>query len=52
MVGVSRLPFRNDAVGPLRVFLGDRASVLPMHGGNKQLGKGLMESIKKQLGLK
>ena len=44
--------FETTQSGHLRVFLGDRASVLPMHGGNKQLGKGLMESIKKQLGLK
>ncbi len=31
---------------------GTRAAVLPMHGGKKQLGKGLMKAIKKQLGLK
>ena len=34
------------------MFLGDRFSVLPMHGSNQELGKGLVESIKKQLGLK
>lgn len=27
-------------------------SVLPMHGSNQDLGKGLVEKIKKQLGLK
>ena len=38
--------------GHLTVRLGDRKSELPMHGGNKQLGKGLIEKIKKDLGLK
>jgi mRNA interferase HicA len=33
-----------------RVLLNGKASILPMH--NKDLGKGLVESIKKQLGLK
>jgi mRNA interferase HicA len=28
-----------------------RTSVLPQHGGSKQLGTGLMRSIKKQLGI-
>lgn len=32
--------------------LGDRVSVVPTHGGRKQLGTGLMNAIKKQLGLK
>ena len=32
--------------------LGTRKSIVPTHGGKKQLGKGLMESIKKDLGLK
>jgi mRNA interferase HicA len=32
------------------VELNGRKSILPMH--NKDLGKGLVESIKKQLGLK
>jgi mRNA interferase HicA len=32
--------------------LGDRKSELPMHGGNKELGKGLVAKIKKDLGLK
>ena len=38
--------------GHLIVSLGDRKSELPMHGGNKQLGKGLMQKVKKDLGLK
>lgn len=38
--------------GHLIVRLGDRKSELPAHGGNKQLGTGLMEKIKKDLGLK
>ena len=38
--------------GHLKVFLGDNASVLPMHGSNKEIGKGLEHRIKKDLGLK
>jgi len=34
----------------LRLYYQDRISVLPMH--SKDLGKGLVETIKKQLGLK
>lgn len=34
----------------LRVYLNGRQSVLPMH--NAELKKGLVEAIKKQLGLK
>jgi mRNA interferase HicA len=34
----------------LRVELQGRVSILPMH--SKELGKGLVEAIKKQLGLK
>ncbi len=44
--------FKPGKGGHLRVFLGDRISVLPMHGSNQELGKGLVEAIKKQLGLK
>ena len=36
--------------GHLKVFLKDRQSVLPMHSG--ELKTGLVEGIKKQLGLK
>jgi mRNA interferase HicA len=38
--------------GHLIVRRGDKISVLPMHGSRKELGKGLVESIKKDLGLK
>jgi mRNA interferase HicA len=31
---------------------GDKTSVLPMHGGRKQLGKGLWSKILRDLGLK
>jgi mRNA interferase HicA len=34
----------------LKLYFGDRTSVLPLH--SKELGKGLVETIKKQLGLK
>jgi len=34
----------------LKVFLNGKTSILPMH--NKELGTGLVHSIKKQLGLK
>ena len=35
----------------LKVYLGDKQSVIPMHGGSRQLRKGLTIAIKKQLGL-
>lgn len=35
----------------LKVRLGGRAAILPMHG-KKELGKGLENAIRKQLGLK
>ncbi len=38
--------------GHLIVKLGDKRSELPMHGGSKQLGVGLMNKIKKDLELK
>jgi len=34
----------------LKLFLSGRRSILPVH--DKELGKGLVETIKKQLGLK
>ena len=37
--------------GHLLVELNGRKSVLPMHGGSKELGKGLWRAILKQLGL-
>jgi len=38
--------------GHLIVRRGDRISTLPMHGKQKELGTGLVERIKKDLGLK
>ena len=38
--------------GHLTVRRGDRKSQLPMHGGGKQLGTGLVNKILKDLGLK
>lgn len=38
--------------GHLVVRLGNRKTDLPMHGGGKQLGTGLVNKIKKDLGLK
>jgi mRNA interferase HicA len=38
--------------GHLIVRLGNRKSDLPMHGGGKELGTGLVNKIKKDLGLK
>jgi mRNA interferase HicA len=37
--------------GHIVVILGDRISTLPMHGKGKELGKGLVQRIKKDLGL-
>ena len=38
--------------GHIIVRRGDRKTELPMHGGRKELGTGLVNAIKKQLGLK
>jgi mRNA interferase HicA len=38
--------------GHLKVFLGKKASILPMYGSSKEIGKGLEHRIKKDLGLK
>jgi len=38
--------------GHLKVTRGSRVSYIPMHGSGKELGKGLVESVKKDLGLK
>ena len=43
---------KRSGSGHLTVRRGERKSELPMHGGKKQLGKGLVEKIKKDLGLK
>jgi mRNA interferase HicA len=42
--------FASGKGGHLKVYVGDRRSVLPMH--SKELKKGTVEAIKKQLGLK
>lgn len=38
--------------GHLTVRRGDKVSDLPIHGKQKELGTGLVQAIKKQLGLK
>lgn len=38
--------------GHMTAIRGERRSIIPMHGSRKELGKGLMEKIKKDLGLK
>ena len=38
--------------GHLTIVLNDKKSQLPMHGGSKELGPGLVAKIKKDLGLK
>jgi mRNA interferase HicA len=38
--------------GHVTVRRGDRVSQLPMHGSHKELGKGLVNKILKDLGLK
>ena len=43
---------RKSGSGHIIVRRGDRKSELPMHGGRKELGTGLVNAIKKQLGLK
>lgn len=37
--------------GHLKVVRAGRVSYIPMHGSNGELGKGLVERIKKDLGL-
>lgn len=37
--------------GHVALKRGERRSVMPTHGGRKQLGKGLIAKIKKDLGL-
>ena len=38
--------------GHMTVRLGDKKTQLPVHGAGKELGTGLVNSIKKDLGLK
>ena len=42
---------RQGGSGHLTVRLGDRTSQLPMHGGGKELGRGLVAKIKNDLRL-
>jgi mRNA interferase HicA len=44
--------FEPGKVGHLIVRLGDKMSVLPMHGKQKELGTGLVKAVKKDLALK
>ena len=44
--------FESGHGGHVIVRLGTRMSVLPMHGKQKELGTGLVNRIKKDLGLK
>ena len=43
--------FESGKGGHLIVRRGGTVSVLPMHGSRKELGKGLVASVKKNLGL-
>ena len=43
---------KRSGSGHIVVRRGDRKSELPIHGGRKELGTGLVNAIKKQLGLK
>jgi mRNA interferase HicA len=43
---------KSGGSGHLIARLGNRKTDLPMHGGSKQLGTGLVNKIKKDLGLK
>lgn len=44
--------FESGKGGHLIVRRGGRMSVLPMHGSSKELGTGLVNKVKKDLGLK
>lgn len=44
--------FSSGKGGHLNVELNGQRSVLPQHGGSKQLGKGLWQAILKQLDIK
>jgi mRNA interferase HicA len=44
--------FESGHGGHLIVRLGGKKSVVPMHGSGKELGTGLVNRIKKDLGLK
>jgi mRNA interferase HicA len=42
---------KRSGSGHLIIRRGDKKSELPMHGGKKELGKGLIAKIKRDLGL-
>ncbi|OFW16242.1 MAG: addiction module toxin, HicA family [Acidobacteria bacterium RIFCSPLOWO2_12_FULL_67_14] len=44
--------FESGRGGHLTVRKGEKVSSLPMHGKQKELGTGLVNAIKKELGLK
>jgi len=48
----NRCTFLPGKGGHVHVVRGNKHSVLPMHGKNKELGTGLVNSIKKQRGLR
>jgi mRNA interferase HicA len=52
MAGKAGLQLQPGKGGHLKVRLGQRFSVLPLHGSAREIGKGLVERIKKDLGLK
>lgn len=43
---------KKGGCGHCIVRLGDKKSEIPLHGAGKELKKGLIEGVKKQLGLK
>ncbi|MEE8546171.1 MAG: addiction module toxin, HicA family [Alphaproteobacteria bacterium] len=43
--------FGKKSAGHIALFRGGRESQMPVHGGRKQLGKGLMAKLKKDPGL-
>lgn len=51
-LGKQGCSFESGHGGHLIVRLGPRWSVLPMHGKGKELGTGLVNKIKRDLGLK
>jgi len=46
-----RFETQKGGSGHINVILGNRRSQLPMHGKRKELGKGLINKVKKDLGL-
>ena len=52
MAAARACTFKTTRSGHLKVFLGSRQSVLPMHGNDHDLNSGLVKNIKGQLGLK